>query len=190
MKLESSGGDIDSRIFSLSPSKTDALLLGRDTTQAPLISELDKSIRNQIFISYSHRDVEWLEKLQKYLKPAIRNKTVNIWDDTKIQPGKRWHEEINAALSAAKVAVLLVSVDFLNSDFINENELPPLLEAAKSKELTIIWILISECMYEETEVKHYQAAHSLSRPLVSLNAAEEATTLKEICKAIKNAANQ
>ena len=147
-------------------------------------------IRDQVFVSYSHRDAEWLEKIQKFLKPAIRNKVLEVWDDTRIQPGAEWRKEIEKALDAAKVAVLLVSADFLNSDFIDKDELPPLLEAAQDEGLTIVWILISDCMYEESEIEKYQAAHALNKPLISLQPSEEAAVLKKICKAIVEAANR
>jgi len=147
-------------------------------------------LRDQVFISYSHKDREWLEELQKYLKPAVRKKEVKIWDDTKIEAGAEWRKEIQKALDSAKVAVLLVSADFLNSDFIDGNELPPLLEAAQSEGLVVIWILINHCLYEDSEIEKYQAAHSLDKPLVSLNDAEKAATLKKICFVIKEAANK
>ncbi|WP_375472488.1 COR domain-containing protein, partial [uncultured Nostoc sp.] len=144
-------------------------------------------IRNQVFISYSHQDQEWFTKLQKHLKPMIRNQNIVVWDDTKIQPGAEWRKEIENALAAAKVAVLLVSPDFLASDFIAENELPPLLNAAKAKGLTIIWIPLSFSSYEETEIEKYQSAHPPNQPLDSLNSAQENQAWVDICKKIKAA---
>ncbi|QLE48966.1 TIR domain-containing protein [Nostoc sp. C057] len=144
-------------------------------------------IRNQVFISYSHQDQEWLTKLQKHLKPMIRNQKLLVWDDTKIQPGAKWREEIENALTAAKVAVLLVSPDFLASDFIADNELPPLLDAAEAKGLTIIWIPLSSSGYDETEIEKYQSAHPPNQPLDSLNSAQENKAWVDICKKIKAA---
>ncbi|ODG98072.1 hypothetical protein A4S05_10875, partial [Nostoc sp. KVJ20] len=142
----------------------------------------------EVFISYSHQDQESLTKLQKHLKPIIRNQNLLVWDDTQIRPGAEWSKEIENALAAAKVAVLLVSPNFLASDFIHENELPPLLNAAQAKGLTIIWIPLSFSSYEETEIEKYQSAHPPNQPLDSLNPSEENKAWVNICKKIKAAA--
>jgi TIR domain len=145
--------------------------------------------RDHVFISYSHRDKEWLGKLQTMLKPMVRNKLVSVWDDTKINAGAIWQEEIRGALAAARVAVLLVSPHFLESDFIAEHELPPLLDAAKKEGLVILWVYISHCLYDETEIKRYQAANDISKPLDSLTPSEQNAVLVNVCRRIKDAAN-
>ncbi|MEH2289819.1 leucine-rich repeat domain-containing protein [Nostoc sp.] len=154
------------------------------TLQIPMFEPIT---RNQIFISYSHQDREWLTKLQKHLKPMIRNQNMLVWDDTKIQPGAEWRKEIENALAAAKVAVLLVSPDFLASDFIADNELPPLLDAAEAKGLTIIWIPLSFSSYHKTKIEKYQSAHPPNQPLDSLNSAQENKAWVDICDKIEAA---
>jgi internalin A len=162
----------------------DDVLLTSQNLQVPM-SQL--TTRNQVFISYSHQDQEWLTKLQKHLKPMIRNQKLLVWDDTKIQPGAKWREEIENALAAAKVAVLLVSPDFLASDFIADNELPPLLDAAEAEGLTIIWIPLSSSGYDETEIEKYQSAHPPNQPLDKLDSAQQNEAWVAICKKIKAA---
>ncbi|MDZ8083251.1 MAG: COR domain-containing protein, partial [Nostoc sp. DcaGUA01] len=157
------------------------------TSQNPQIPMYEPITRNQVFISYSYQDQHWLTKLQKHLKPMIRNQTLVAWDDSKIQPGAKWRDEIENALAAAKVAVLLVSPDFLASDFIADNELPPLLDAAEAEGLTIIWIPLTYSGYEETEIEKYQSAHPPNQPLKSLNSAQEDQAWMNICKQIKAA---
>jgi O-acetyl-ADP-ribose deacetylase (regulator of RNase III) len=148
----------------------------------------EDSTRDQVFIRYSHKDKEWLERLQIMLKPLVRKNSIAVWDDTTIQAGSRWREEIDKALQSATVAVLLVSPDFLASDFVADHELPPLLDAARTAGLTILWAYVSECLYEETEIKDYQAAHDIARPLDSLSVAEQNRELVRICQEIKKAA--
>ena len=123
--------------------------------------------------------------LKTALKPLVRNKEISIWDDTQIKVGTEWREEIKAALAKAKVAVLLVSPSFLASDFIAKHELPPLLEAAKTDGLIILWIAIRTSMYQETELEHYQAANDPSKPLASLKTAQRDRELVDICTQIK-----
>ncbi|MBD1869636.1 leucine-rich repeat domain-containing protein [Cyanobacteria bacterium FACHB-471] len=150
-------------------------------------TSMTEASRNQVFVSYSHQDQNWLKQLQTHLKPMIRNQTLDVWDDTRIQPGAEWRKDIETALSAAKVAVLLVSPDFLASDFIADQELPPLLNAAEQEGLTVFWIPISYSSYEETEIAKYQSAHPPQKPLDSLSPPDLNFALVNICKKLKAA---
>jgi hypothetical protein len=144
--------------------------------------------RDQVFISYSHKDKEWLEQLRTMLKPLTRSGTVTVWDDKLIRAGDRWREKIEEALASAKVAVLLVSDNFLDSDFIAEHELPPLLKAAEGEGLIILWIPLSHCLYEETEISNYQAVYNPQHPLDTLSQSAQKEAFATICREIKKAA--
>ena len=115
------------------------------------------------------------------LAPAVQRGIVDIWDDTKIVPGAKWKEEIQKALDAARIAVLLVSPNFLASEFIVNEELQPLLKAAQGEGLTIFWLYLTSCLYEQTEIAGYQAAHDVSRPLDALSKSQRQAVLSEAC---------
>jgi predicted nucleotide-binding protein len=142
----------------------------------------------QVFISYSSKDKKWLEKLRTFLAPSTQDDDIVLWDDTMIKPGDKWKERIESALGAAKVAVLLVSRHFLASRFIREQELPPLLDAAKRGGLRIIWVYVSAADFKRTAIKDYQAAHDITRPLDARNTARQNEELLKVCDRINEAA--
>src|SRR5512133_170514 len=123
------------------------------------------STRTKVFISYSHADKAWLERLKRHLKPLVREGHLDYWDDTHIRPGDDWQQEIRAALDRAQVAVLLISADFFASDFIDEDELPPLLATAQAKGVRILPVILSASrIARDARLARFQAANSPDRP--------------------------
>jgi hypothetical protein len=106
-----------------------------------------------------------------------------------IHTGADWHEQIQTALTTAKVGVILVSSNFLASDFIAEVELPALLTAAAEEGRQACWILVSAFLHETPGLSGFQAAHDISRPLDSLTPAELNGTLASIAREINRLAN-
>jgi hypothetical protein len=146
--------------------------------------------RDKIFISYSHKDKKLFDEFKTMLAPAMRKGMVDLWDDTKITPGSKWKDEIKKALDSAKIAVLLVSPDFLASEFIANDEMPPLLRAAEKDGVTIFWIYLRPCLYEQTDIAKYQAAHDVSKALSTLPKSKRQGVFSEICnRLIKLAEN-
>jgi hypothetical protein len=143
------------------------------------------TIPDQVFICYSHKDQKWLDDLQTHLKPYVR-KGLTAWSDKQIATGSKWLPEIEIALASAKVAVLLVTPDFLASDFIHEKELGPLLKKAEKGKVKIIWIPVRASSYKETSLKDYQAAGDSEKPLEIMKANRNKAWVK-ICEEIKKA---
>jgi internalin A len=142
--------------------------------------------RSKVFISYSHKDKEWLMKVQTHLK-VLENIgiDINIWDDSQIKPGMRWREEIENALSSAKVAILLVSTDFLASDFISKNELPPLLKAAEKDGATILPLLLRPSLFiQHPQLKEFQSVNSPLKPLSTLSEGEQDAILVSLMQRV------
>jgi hypothetical protein len=93
--------------------------------------------RDRVFISYSHQDEEFLQAFQVHLKPWEDRKLLDIWSDRDIETSQDWHQTIQAALQETAVAVLLISPNFLASDYIRQQELPDLLRAREEGELDL-----------------------------------------------------
>jgi TIR domain len=123
----------------------------------------------RVFISYSHADRKWLERLQVHLRPLIRDSIADIWDDTRINAADAWRIEIRKALETASVAVLLISADFLASDFVQSEELPTLLKAAEERGLLILQLIVSPSRFERTPLAQLQSVNSPTEPLVNMN---------------------
>lgn len=144
--------------------------------------------RNRVFISYSHRDKKFLDELLVHLKPLERAGRVSAWSDKQIDPGTKWFNEIKNALALTRVAVLLVTANFLASDFIHEHELGPLLKEAATGGVRVLWVLVRACSYKESALKDFQAVISLDKPLAEMKAERDDAWVK-ICEEIKRAAN-
>ena len=163
-------------------------IAAREAPVQPSTNAADAA-REHVFISYSHQDKAWLKRLQDMLQPLLRKNSIALWSDTGIKPGSQWKDEIERALATAKVAVLLVSPGFLASDFIAQHELPPLLDKAKQLGVRILWVYVSACLYKETEIAAYQAAHDIAHPLDKLRTAKRNEVLVQVCQQIKAAVN-
>jgi hypothetical protein len=137
-----------------------------------------------VFVSYSHQDKKWLERLQVHLKPLVRAGDIDLWDDTRIQPGTDWKAEIDRALVSARVAVLLVSADFLASDFVQDQELPVLLEAAEQRGTRILPVIVSHSLFTDSPLGRFQAINAPDKPLEQLSKAGRDKALSDLVRAI------
>jgi len=145
---------------------------------------MPETVRDRVFVSYSRNDKRWRDSLHRMLAPLLREKQLKIWDDTYITPGARWFEAITDAISSAKAAVFLVSADFLDSDFIIQHELNPVLEAAEKKHIIVLWFTIDHCLYQHTNLARYQAVNDPAKPLNSFSGSKRTQELTRICKEI------
>jgi len=162
----------------------DELLRRGRTKPAPL------TVPDQVFISYSHKDKKFLNDLLTHLKPYVRSSSVTAWSDKQIAPGSKWLDEIKAAIERTKVAILLVTKDFLASDFIHEFELGPLLKGAAESRVKILWVLVRACSYKETAIKDLQALVAPpAKPLAEMKAERDRAWVS-ICEGIKSAVNE
>jgi pimeloyl-ACP methyl ester carboxylesterase len=176
----------------------EALLQAPETRQPPAPKVAEKTPashavtpparqRNRVFVSYSHKDHKLLEELEIALSPDIRAGAIDVWDDTKIKAGKDWKREIQNSLAEASVGLLLVSQDFLASDFIASDELPDLLKAAADEKVQILWIPASASNYEATGIGKFQAVIDPKKPVDQMTKPKRKAALVKIAKAIEEA---
>lgn len=142
--------------------------------------------RTKVFVSYSHKDRQYLDQLLEHLAYYQRSGLIETWSDERIAAGAQWREEISAAIASAGVAVLLISASFLASDFIAENELPPLLQAAQSENVTILPVLVRPCLYQDhPELAGFQLVNTPSTSLSHLTEPQQEDIWTKVVQAIK-----
>jgi pSer/pThr/pTyr-binding forkhead associated (FHA) protein len=140
--------------------------------------------RSEIFISYSHHDAAWLQRLKVHLEPLVHGGRLRVWDDTCIQPGERWPDALRDAMRRARVAVLLVSPDYLASRFVAREELPPILRAAEAEGLRILCVHVRASIVDKTALGELQAAQPPDKPLAALRGPAVDRTLADIARRI------
>ncbi len=144
--------------------------------------------RTRVFLSYSRHDKDYLDRLLVHLKPLERDGLIDLWVDARLQAGDRWKKEITVALDRATVAILLVSADFLASDFVINNELPPLLRNAADKGTRIIPLIVKPCRFlRHDELKHFHAVNDPSQALILLNEGEKELQYDAVASEVEKA---
>lgn len=146
------------------------------TTQAP-------ASRTRIFISYAHRNQDWLDRVTVQLRSLELQDLADVWDDRRIGTGKPWSDEIERAIAGSRVAVLLLTPDFLASEFVCRVELPRLF-AERHKGLALLPVLIQHCGWRQVPELAALQIRSCNAPLSSLDPAQIDVELAELLKEI------
>jgi len=140
--------------------------------------------RTKIFVCYSHKDKKYLEGLLPHLQYYGRNNHVDYWVDTSIKPGANWQKEIEIALASACVAILLISIDFLNSEFIIRDELPQLLAAAQAEGVVILPVVLRPCIVPRSLLP-FQMVNSPANPLAKMKGYEREEIWVKVITALR-----
>jgi serine/threonine protein kinase len=160
-------------------------LLASEALQGEVTSTVS-SKRGRVFVSYSHRDSDWLERIRVHIRPLERQQLIEFWDDTRISAGSEWRNGIEKALESAACAILLVSPHFLASDFCTNHEVPSLLRGARERGVTILPIIVSPCRFQETsEISVFQSINAPSRTLSEMPNWECDRTLVRLAEAVQ-----
>ena len=143
--------------------------------------------QNNIFISYSHRDEAWKDLLVKHLKVLENQGLVARWDDRQIRAGADWAQQIEQAAAQARLAILLISDDFLASKFIMQREVPYFLQRRNQGDLIVFPIIITDCFWDIIDwLKVIQVRPKDGKPLAEFEEAQRDKVIKEIVREIYN----
>ena len=118
-----------------------------------------------LFISYSHKDERYRDELRGALTAYERRGDVTSWDDTCIMPGQKWEQEILGKLERADVVVLLLSNDFISSEYCYVKEMKRALEKAAAGENAVIPIVVRSCAFNKLELGEIQAILPEGKPI-------------------------
>lgn len=124
----------------------------------------------RLFISYSHKDEGFKDELVIMLASLQRRGIIDAWQDRRIEPGSAWLHSIQEAMKECQVALLLVSSDFLASEFITGHELPELFQRRKTSGMRAVPIIVRECLWQsEPILKDLQALPKDGKPIISFS---------------------
>lgn len=150
--------------------------------------------KKKIFISHSHQDDDkWLLEVKKNLKVLkfFGQNDFEVWDDEKIDSGQDWKTEIKKALKESTAAILLISTNFLASDFIVNEELQPLLERAKNEGTLILPLILSPCRFASIEsLNKFQSVNNPKTQILSkLSKPDQDEILLKLVEDVENHIN-
>lgn len=142
----------------------------------------------EVFFSYSHKDEELRDELATHLVMMKRQGLISAWHDRDIDAGDEWETEILHHLNSARVILLLISNNFLASDFCYDKELLRAMERHELKEACVIPIVIKSCDWHGAPFGKLQALPKNAQPVTAWNDRDEA--FLNVAQGIRRAVQQ
>lgn len=142
----------------------------------------------EVFFSYSHEDEALRDQLAAHLKILERQKIIASWHDRKILPGSEWSGDINYSLSQADIILLLVSADFLASDYCWDIEIQKALDRHEAGDATVIPVILRPVDWSSAPFAKLQALPKNAQPVVTWTPPDLA--FMDIAKGIRRKAEE
>jgi hypothetical protein len=121
----------------------------------------------EVFCCYAHEDAPLLENLKAHLTLLKRQGLITVWADTNISPGSNWEQEIEKHLNAANIILLLVSADFMASDYCYSKEMFRAVERHDRGEAIVIPIILRPVYWQGAPFARLQALPTGAKPIIS-----------------------
>lgn len=120
----------------------------------------------KLFLSYSHCDEELCERFRAHLRPLERDGLIETWHDRSITASTEWSGTIDDNLNSADIIILLVSVDFLASDYCQDIEMMRALERTEKGEARVVPVILKPCDWKTSSLARFQALPKDGLPVV------------------------
>jgi HEAT repeat protein len=128
----------------------------------------------EVFLSYAHEDEELRKKLETHLSLLIRQGTISPWHDRDIKAGSEWKRDIDAHLDGAQIILLLVSPDFIASDYCYSTEMTRAMERHESGEARVIPIILRPVDWQRAPFGKLQALPRDAKPVTDWSSQDQA----------------
>ncbi len=142
----------------------------------------------EVFFSYSHKDEELREDLEKHLSILKRDGVITAWYDRRIGAGREWEGEISEHVNTAGVILLLISADFLASDYCYDVEVKRAMERHEAREARVIPVVLRAVDWKGAPFRKLQALPRDARPVTSWPNRDEA--FADVAKGIRAAVEE
>jgi hypothetical protein len=128
----------------------------------------------EIFFSYAHEDESLRDELAKHLFILQRQGLITAWYDRDITAGSEWAGEIDEHLDSADVILLLISPDFIASDYCYDVELKRALERHEAEDAVVIPVILRPTQWNNAPFGKLQALPKNAKPVTSWTDRDEA----------------
>jgi tetratricopeptide (TPR) repeat protein len=142
----------------------------------------------EVFYSYAHEDEKLRNELMKHLANLKRQGIITDWYDRDISAGTEWNDEIANHLNSASVILLLISPDFMNSDYSNDVEVKRAMERHEAGDARVIPIILRPVDWEGAPFSKLQGLPTDAKAITLWSNRDEAFLC--VVKAIRGALNE
>lgn len=142
----------------------------------------------RVFISYSHADEAMRDQVEKQLKALQRQGVIELWHDRRIEPGQDFAQQIDSHINEDEIILLLVSADFISSNYCYEIEMQRAIERHHSDEAIVIPVILRACDWQSLPFGKLQAVPEDGKPIKQWADIDEA--LLQVTIGVKKAAKR
>jgi hypothetical protein len=153
---------------------TDEPQAGSGAVAEQLTPAEDEEGKVEIFYAYAREDEDLRDELEKHLRMLEREGVITNWHDRRIDPGKEWKGEIDTHLNTARVILLLISSDFVDSDYCWDVEVKRAIERHEAGEARVIPVILRPVDWESAPFGKLQALPTDAKPVTSWANQDEA----------------